>query len=117
LLWKREIAFYDSGWKRAMLPPLHIDHGSAARCPRGVQCRTVPECPQVRGHARRVVSHPDDFLVSGNRKRDPGTVNVIAPQQVIRDDPSCWMNDGHDALEREVFVALEEEHRRESTNE
>jgi hypothetical protein len=34
-------------------------------------------------------------------------MRVVAPEQMVTDDRPGWVDDGHGALEREPFVALE----------
>jgi hypothetical protein len=39
--------------------------------------------------------------------RDPGTVYVIVPEEVVRDDRPNGVDDGDGAIEREPLVTLE----------
>ena len=89
-----------------MLAPLLIDGNLTASPPIRVGERAVPIGPQIDGRARRVVSDPDDLLMSGKGERNPRAVDIILPEQVIRDDPPGRMKDSDDALQWEPFVAL-----------
>jgi hypothetical protein len=71
----------------------------------------MPVRPHLRCCARGVITNPYELFVGWNRERQPGTVGVVSPQQVIGDHSFGWMNDRDDALERERFIALQVEQR------
>jgi hypothetical protein len=55
----------------------------------------------------RVVADPEDLFVGRDGKRDPGPVDVVAPEQVVSDDRPTGVDDGNDPLQREPLVALD----------
>lgn len=103
----REIAFDDASRQQTVLSPLHIDRWRAPAAPVGVQHFAMPVRPYVSGCAAGVVADPDDLLVRGHGAGDPGTVDVVLPEQVVTDDRPGWVGNGDGAHEREPFVALD----------
>ena len=71
----------------------------------------VPVGPEVDGSTTAVIPYPHDLLVRGDGERNPCPVDVIAPEQVIRDDASGWVHHGDGTVEWEHFVALDVKHR------
>src|SRR5947208_3648223 len=112
LLHAREVALDHAARQRSVLPPLNVYGNASLVLPRRMQHRAVPEGPEIRRGTRVVVADPDDLLVSGHGGRYPRPVHVIAPQQVICNDRPRGMYHCNDAVEGEVFVALNEEHGR-----
>jgi hypothetical protein len=103
--------------ERSVFPPLHIDCDRTFSTPIRVQDRSVPIRPYVDRCHRCVVGDPDDFSVSRFGEREPGAMCIVAPQQVICDDGACRMYYGNHALEREWFIVLQIQCRRECARE
>jgi len=107
LLESREIAFDDPMGQRAMLSPLDVDRDLAAIAPIGVEQSAVPEGPDIRRCPGRVVTDPKDLFVGRDGEGNPGTVDIIEPEQVVGDDWAGRIDDRDDPFEREPLVALD----------
>ena len=88
-----------------MFSPLHIDC-DLGPVPWSVKDCAMPVGPHISRRVRRVVSDPHDLLVSRNRERNPRSVDVVPPQQVVGDYPLGWVENGRDPGQREPFVTL-----------
>ena len=89
-----------------MLAPLDVDSHLPAVAPVHVEQRPVPEGPDIRRGAGRVVADPDDLFVRRDGKRHPGPVNIVAPEKMVGDDRPSRVEDGNYPLEGEPFVTL-----------
>ncbi len=103
---ERQVALARAPRHGPMLAPLDINDYLTLSSPIGVQNAAMPVGPDISWRAGRIVSHPHDFLVSGDRERKPGSVRVVTPEQMVRDNRSRWVHDGQYSYEREPFVAL-----------
>src|SRR5262245_52625214 len=107
LLESGQIVLYHAVGHRDVFSPLDVDFGSAAVSPVGVENLPVPKSPEVGWSVGRIVADPNELFVCRNGEGNPRTVDVVAPQQVVADDGSGWVCDGHDPLQREPFISLD----------
>jgi hypothetical protein len=56
---------------------------------------------------RRVIPHPYDLLIGRHGERNPGAIDVVAPQQVVGDEGLVGVKNRDHAGQREPFIALE----------
>ena len=107
LLEAREIAFDDAVGKGAVLAPLDVDRDLTAAPPIRMEQCAMPKGPNIGRRAGRVVTDPKDLFIGRDGKRNPGPVDVVAPEQVIGDEGQFWVDDRNDAFEWEPLVALD----------
>src|SRR5689334_15855958 len=98
-----------------MLPPLNFEGRLTVPSPVGVQDLPVPVGPYVRRGVCGVIGDPRHFLVRGDGEGDPGPIDVVAPEEVIRDNRSRRVNDGYYPLQWEPFVVLNVQYGRQCT--
>jgi hypothetical protein len=90
-----------------MFSPLDVDRDLASITPIGVKHGAVPIGPDVRGGSGRVITNPEDLFVGRDGKGNPGSVDVIAPEEMVGDDWTAGIDYGDDAFEREPLVPLD----------
>jgi hypothetical protein len=103
--WPGQVALADVSREAAVLAPLNVDHDLGPR-PRGVKYLTVPVSPNVGRGVSRVVAYPEDLFIGWNCEGNPGPVDVVAPEQMVGDDPPDGVQDGDHTFERERFIPL-----------
>jgi len=89
-----------------MLPPLDVDRHLPAITPIGVEQSAVPESPDICWDVGGVVADPEDLFVGWHGKGNPGSVDIVAPEQVVGNYQPRGMDDGDYAFKWEPLVAL-----------
>ena len=77
----------------------------------------MPERPEISGSTAVVVANPDDLLVGRHGERNPRAMDIVSPQQMVRNETARGMNDSDCSAQGEPLVALEVQQRRKCARE